>query len=142
MSDENDLLNPDNNDLIPKEYQSELLGKEAARSRQAQELDVQDSDLIPADDVHSETAPRPLSADEIDSALGKVTISKPVDLGGGLRIEPFIGRPRAGSLVTKDGESVGNLSTLSSDDLEKIRGFLEHPEKFNDLIPGDDDFPY
>lgn len=130
------------NDLIPKEYRSELLGREAAQARQAQELDVRDPGLIPADDVHSEGAPRPWSADDIDSALGKVTISKPIDLGGGLGIEPFIGRPRAGSLVTKDGESVGNLSTLSSDDLEKIRGFLEHPEKFNDLIPGDDDFPY
>lgn len=129
------------NDLVPKEYRSELLGKEAARVKQAQELDVRDPGLIPADDVHPEAAPRAPSADDIDSALGKVTISKPVDLGGGLRIEPFIGRPRAGSLVTKDGESVGNLATLSNDDLDKLRGFLEHPEKYNDLIPSDDDFP-
>jgi len=91
------------------------------------------NDLIPSDE--EDETPR-LNADSIDAALAAAAAEAPVDLGNGLQLAPYRGR-KIGLLVIKDGSSVGDLSTLSRDDLGKIHESLLKPEIFNDLIPSD-----
>ncbi len=125
------LLDPDQNDLIPDD--------ELKKS----ELFPEDDDLIPPGVLGSsglfpfdEGGPQ-LGPDAIDEALGKISAEAPIELGGGVRLEPGAGRIK-GLFITKDRTSVGNVADLRPEDQQRIRDFLRDPAlSQNDLIPRD-----
>jgi len=102
---ENPLLNPENNDLIPRDP-SPSLGPIVSMSLEQM-------------------------ADALASSGGY-----PEDLGDGLRVDRQpVGNGEAGLRVFKNGVLTRDLFTLTTEELEKVRLFLE--SRGNDLIPSE-----
>ncbi len=102
-------------------------------NRETEELSK--SDLFPVDDIGLIVSDNlPIDDDSIETALKIMSAEKPIDLGNGLRLEPFIGRE--GLFIVRNGSSVGRVSDLSPEEKKRIRKYLRSPGK-NDLRPAD-----